>query len=165
MLTLLNSLGFGLAVAFMLIGALGVIIPIVPGTLLTWIAVLAYAWVTDFAIITPGMFAILTVIALVTGTADLWLPLLGAKKTGASRRAIALGVVGGIAGTFVIPLLGTVIGYAVGVLLGEYLKHRDLPLAWRASLGGVAGWGVATAVQLGGALLMTLMFVLRVLFA
>lgn len=162
---LLQSLGFGLAVAFMLVGVAGIIIPIIPGTLLVWVTAVIYAWATDFEIITWPLVVLFTLISLVTGLADIWLPLLGAQKTGASKRAMFLGVVGGIIGTFILPLIGTIIGYGLGILLGEYQKVRDLKLAWRASIGGMAGWGVATIVQLGGALFMLVVFVVRVLSA
>lgn len=165
MALLFESLTFGLAVAFMLLALVGTILPVVPGTFLAWLTALIYGFVTGFAAINWGVLAVLTLIALVTGTADFWLPLLGAKKTGASGRSILLGVVGGIIGTLFAPLIGTVIGYALGILLGEYMKHRDWQVAWRASLGGLAGWGIATAVQMGGVLLMMLIFVARVLTA
>lgn len=160
---LLEALSFGIAVVFILIGVLGTIIPILPGMLLVWLTLLAYAWVTDFNIITPWIFVILTLVALVTGLANIWLPYLGAKKSGASKRAIFLGFIGGIIGTFVMPLIGTVIGYAVGIIIGELIKHRDLRVAIKSSIGGVAGWGIATVIELAGALTILIVFVLVVL--
>jgi uncharacterized protein YqgC (DUF456 family) len=91
--------------------------------------------------------------------------LVGAKVSGSSRRALVFGALGALAGTFLlpIPLLGTIIGYAGGILLGEYHKHRDWDRAFRAGVGGVAGWGIATVLQLGGGLLILLIFVWQVL--
>lgn len=154
-----ESITIGLTVTFIVLGLIGIIVPLIPGTLLIWLAILVYAGVTGFTTVTPLSFAILTLIALVTGTADFWLPLLGAKTGGASLRTILLGVVGAIIGSFVAPLLGTVVGYALGILLGEYVQRNDWNAAVKASLGGVAGWGIATAVQLGGGLLMLVIFV------
>jgi uncharacterized protein YqgC (DUF456 family) len=162
---LIDSITFGLVVAFIIFGLIGIVVPLIPGTLLIWIAVLIYEIVNDFGALGAPSFAVITVIALVTGTADLWMPLLGAKSVGASKRALLLGVVGSVVGTFVAPLLGTIIGYAVGILLGEYHKRGDWHEAFRASVGGVAGWGVATAIQLGGGLLMLLIFAWKVLAA
>ena len=124
------------------------------------------ATITDgFVLLGVPSFALITLIALGTGTADLWMPLLGAKSIGASRRALFLGVVGSIIGTFFAPLLGTILGYAVGILIGEYQVRGDWNEAFKVSLGGVAGWGIATAVQLGGGILMLLIFVWQVLSA
>lgn len=162
-MVLLEALSFGIAVAFMLVGVVGIIVPILPGMLLVWLTLLAYAWITEFAIINGWVFAILTLVALVTGLSNIWLPYLGAKKTGAAKRAIFLGFIGGIIGTFIMPLIGTVIGYAVGIIIGELLKHRDLRQAIKASIGGVAGWTISTVVEIAGALTVIIVFVLIVL--
>jgi len=161
----INALGFGLAVAFILVGMVGIVIPILPGMLLVWLSVLVYAVGTDFATIGWPSLVFITIIALVTGLSNIWLPLLGAEKSGAAKRALFLGVVGAIVGTFVIPLplLGTVIGYAIGVFLGELIKQRDWRLALKASLGGVAGWGISMIVEIVGALVILTIFVVQVL--
>lgn len=160
---LLESLTFGLAILFIVIGLFGTIVPVLPGTLLVWITIVAYAAVTGMTTVGWGTIVAVTPIALVTGTADFWLPMLGAKKTGAGGWSIVLGIIGGIIGTVILPLIGTMIGYGVGILLGEMLRHRDFRLGLKAGLGGMAGWGVATAVQLGGALLMGAIFLWQAL--
>ncbi len=161
----LSALGFGLAVAFILVGVVGTVIPILPGMLLVWFTVLVYAWRTGFETVGWPSIIFISIIALVAGLSNIWLPLLGAQKTGAAKRALFLGVIGAIVGTFVIPIpiLGTVIGYAIGVFLGEFMKVRDWRLALKASLGGVAGWGVSTIVEIVGALLILAIFVVQVL--
>jgi uncharacterized protein YqgC (DUF456 family) len=161
----LSALGFGLAVAFILVGVVGTVVPILPGMLLVWFTVLVYAWRTGFEAVGWPSLIFITIIALVTGLSNVWLPLLGAQKTGAAKRALVLGVVGAVVGTFIIPIpiLGTVIGYAIGVFLGEFIKVRDWRLALKASLGGVAGWGVSTIVEIVGALLILAIFVVQVL--
>jgi uncharacterized protein YqgC (DUF456 family) len=157
---LLEALSFGVAVVFILIGVIGIVVPILPGMLLVWLTLLGYAWVTEFQIVTPWMLVFLTGIALATGTASIWLPYLGAKRLGAAKRSVVLGFIGGIIGTFIIPLIGTIIGYAVGIIIGEMLKHRDLRVAIRTSIGGVAGWGISTIVELAGALTILIVFLL-----
>jgi len=168
---ILEAIGFGLAVAFIILGIIGIAIPILPGILLIWMTVLVYASLTDFTSIGYIAFALITIIALISGTADFWLPLLGAKKTGASFRSLILGVVGAIIGTIigattvVATLLGTIIGYAAGIIFGEYLKHRDWRLALKASLGGLAGWGVATIFQITAGVVILAIFIINVLTA
>ena len=161
----LSALGFGLAVAFILVGVVGTVVPILPGMLLVWFTVIVYAWRTGFEAVGWLSIIFITIIALVTGLSNIWLPLLGAQKTGAAKRALFLGIVGAIVGTFVIPIpiLGTVIGYAIGVFLGEFMKVRDWRLALKSSLGGVAGWGVSTIVEIIGALVILVIFVVQVL--
>ena len=168
---LLDAIAFGMAVAFMLIGLIGILVPILPGILLIWLTALAYAIVDGFQAIDWITFILLTIIATITGTADLWLSLLGAKTGGAAKRAMFLGVIGGVLGFFllgaVLPVVGTlfggIIGSAIGVLLGQYLKFQDWNVALKASIGGVVGWGIATVVQLAGGVLMIVIFIWQVL--
>lgn len=169
--TLLEALLFGLAVAFLLVGIIGVIVPILPGILLVWLTVLAYAIVEGFDAIDWITFGFITLIALIAGTADIWMTLFGAKRGGASFVSMVYGLIGAIIGFFVLgavaPLIGGlfggIIGYSAGVLLGQYQKQRDWNLAIKASLGGLAGWGVATVIQLGGALMIVTIFIWQVL--
>ncbi|MEZ4518799.1 MAG: DUF456 domain-containing protein [Chloroflexota bacterium] len=148
-----------------LLGIIGIIVPILPGIILIWGGVLFYAVTVDhFTVISPWLFALITLIAIVAGTAEWWLSFFGAKKSGASWKTVLLGVVGAIAGTFFlpIPVLGTVAGYALGILLGEYLRLRDWQLALKAGIGGIVGWGVGTALQMVGALIMIALFLVAV---
>jgi uncharacterized protein YqgC (DUF456 family) len=49
-----------------------------------------------------------------------------------------------------------------GILLAEYQKRQDWNLALRASLGGLAGYGIASLIQFGGGLLMIFVFVWQI---
>ena len=150
---------------------MGIIVPILPGTILIWLTILAYAILEGFTAIDWASFVFITLIALITGTADIWMSLLGSKKGGASIKSMLLGVVGAIAGFFLLgsllpiigSLIGGVLGYATGVLVGQYLIVKDWRLALKAIVGGIAGWGIATAVQLGGGIVMLLFFIWQVL--
>jgi len=158
-----SALGFGVAILFMVIGLIGVIVPVLPGTVLIWLVVVVYALFAGIESMGWGAFAILNLIGMVAGTADLWLPLLGAKTTGASKRSMFLGVIGMIIGTMIMPLVGTVVGYGLGILLGEYHKVRDVNKAIHVALGGMAGWGIATIIQFSGGVLMLIIFAYAVL--
>lgn len=162
----LQSLVFALAVLFILVGIAGTVLPLIPGTLLIWLAVVVYAVVertNGFAALDWLTLSVITLVSVTTGTADLWLPYLGAKAGGSSGRSLLLGTVGAIIGTLFAPLIGTVIGYALGILISEYEKCRDWKLALKASLAGVAGWGIGTAIRAGGGLLILILFIWQVL--
>ncbi|MCO5182597.1 MAG: DUF456 domain-containing protein [Anaerolineae bacterium] len=164
MQVLLQSLGFGIAVAFIVLGLIGTIVPAIPGPFLIWFTMLIYAWLDGFEAITPATMIVLTVIFLVIASADIWMAMLGAKVVGTSRRAMVYGIIGGIIGFFSpLNLIGAILGYALGVLLGQYQIHRDWRVAIKASLGGLAGIGVSAMVQLGGGIMMLIIFAWQVL--
>jgi hypothetical protein len=162
---MIEALGESLVLLIVLItfgiGLLGTFVPVIPGTLLVWAGVLFYAWPFDgFETFSPWVFALITLIGLVAGTSDLWLPLLGAKSTGASWRTLAVGLLGALLGTFLLPLpvLGTIVGYGAGILLAEYIRLGAWRPAVKATFGGVIGWGLSAVVELAGSLLMILLF-------
>lgn len=167
---MLEALIFGFAVVFMILGLIGIVIPILPGLLLIWLTTLAYALVEGFEAIDAFTFIAITIIALLAGTADIWMSLLGAKTGGASFRAMALGLVGGIIGFIIgspIPivgnLIGGIVGYAFGVLIGQFHKYRDWNSAFKASVGGIVGWGIATVTQVIAGVVIILIFAWQVL--
>lgn len=168
---IVDALVFGVAVVFMLVGLVGMLVPLLPGTLIIWVTVLLYAIVEEFEAIDWITFTFITLIALASGTADLWMSLLGARTGGASIRSIVYGFIGGLVGFFVlgsiIPVIGSlfggVIGYSSGVLLGQYQTHRDWNIALKASVGGFVGWGIATIVQFAGGIVIIAIFLWQVL--
>lgn len=154
------SLGTSVVILAFVVGLFGTILPIIPGLIIIWIASLFFAAVVvGFDVFSPWVFALLTIIALVAGTSNIWLSALGAKTTGASWRTLIVGFIGSIAGTFLIPvpIVGTIVGYVAGLLISEYVRVGALRPAAKAAFGGMVGWGVSTVVELIGAVLMILL--------
>jgi uncharacterized protein YqgC (DUF456 family) len=158
----MGTLGLAVIIIFMLFGLIGSFLPLLPGPLLVWLAVLAYTVSTNFQVIGYGTFSAISVIAAIASTSEVWMPLLGAKMLGGSGRALLYGLLGCILGFIFFHLIGAMAGYALGILYGEYLKQKNWGMAFKASLGGLAGWGISTAVQASGALLMIAIFLWRV---
>ena len=117
-----------------------------------------------FTAVSTTAIIIISFIALITGTSDIWLTLFGAKKGGASVKSMLIGTAGAIVGSFVFPLVGTIAGYIAGLLLGEYWQHGDWEIAKKVGFGGLAGWGIATVIQFIGGVFIFAIFVAQVLF-
>ena len=154
------TVGTGAVILAFVVGLLGTILPIIPGLTIIWLASLCYAAVViGFGEFSPWIFILITITGLVAGTANIWLSGLGARKTGASWRTLVVGFIGAIAGTLFIPipLIGTIAGYAGGLVLSEYVRIGELRAAMKAAFGGVVGWGVSTVVEFAGAVFMILL--------
>ncbi|NLV71815.1 MAG: DUF456 domain-containing protein [Actinobacteria bacterium] len=65
------------------------------------------------------------------------------------RRSILVAVLAGIVGMFVIPVAGLFIGFAAGLLVGEYLRRRDLRSALRSSGEALKAMGLGMLVEFG----------------
>ncbi|MFU8772653.1 MAG: DUF456 domain-containing protein [Anaerolineales bacterium] len=136
----INTTIFTLTLIVMLIGLVGVIIPIFPGVLVIWLAALGYGLLTSFE--PPGLliFIIIT-LALIPGvTVDNILMGAGARRGGASWVSILVALVAGIAGTLLFPPIGGLIAAPLAVLLLEFQRVRDMGKAWGATRGLAIGW-------------------------
>jgi hypothetical protein len=161
---LFEAVSLGFVIFLLLLSLIGTLIPIIPGVLLMWVIVFAYAWVDGFTAVSITSIIVISFIALVTGTSDVWLTLFGARKGGASVRSMLIGTMGAVVGSFIFPIVGTIAGYIAGLLLGEYWQHGDWEIAKKAGFGGLAGWGIATVIQFIGGIFIFVIFLWQVVF-
>jgi len=146
----------------MLVGLIGTVLPIIPGTVLILLAAFLYGLVEGFQVIgwpTLALFLVLTVIAT---SADLWASSVGAKVGGASGWSVIIGLIGGLIGFVVFNLLGAILGALLGVLLTEIVRLGDWRRALKAGSGWMLGWLLSTVVQLGLGLVMVAVFIWQV---
>jgi uncharacterized protein YqgC (DUF456 family) len=138
----------------MVVGAVGTVVPVLPGIALVWGAGLVYGLVEGFGAVGTGAFAVMTVLAAAGTAAGYVVPRRRAAAAGASTGSVWLGVAGAIVAAFAVPIVGLPLGGVLGIYVGEYLRTRDGAAAWRATQATVAGFGIAALVQLGAALAM-----------
>ena len=161
---------FWLALAAMVVGLIGVILPVVPGVGFVWLVVLAYAVAEHFATIDPISFTVLTVLGAIGVSADLWMSQVGAKVGGASiwslLAGLLLGLIGAIIGFVFLGIgavPGAVLGAVLGVVLAEWYRRKDWREAFKAGGGWLVGCTLSGVVQFLIALLMMVIFVWQVL--
>ena len=150
---------FGLTLFFILVGLVGLIIPIFPGIVVIWLATLVYGIVVGFNLLGIIFFVVLTLLMIAGTTADNFLMAAGSRKGGASWWTIAAGLLAGTIGTIVFPPFGGLIAAPLVILLIEFLRVREFNQAWRATGGLVAGWGLSFFVRLGIGVLMLVLWV------
>ncbi|WP_067507245.1 DUF456 domain-containing protein [Actinoplanes sp. TFC3] len=135
----------------MLVGVLGVVIPVLPGLLLCWAAVLLWALLGDAGGGRWVVLALATLLALAgTLIKYLW-PGKRLKNTGVPTTSLLAGGVLGVIGFFVVPVVGLVLGFVLGLFLAERVRLGP-GQAWpstRAALGAV---GLSLLVEFTAAL-------------
>jgi uncharacterized protein YqgC (DUF456 family) len=135
-----------------LVGLIGVIVPLLPGVLLIFGAIAVWAFVEGT---TTGwvVLAVATVLLLVSGIIKYTWPGKQMQVAGVPTRSIVIGALVGIVGFFVIPVVGLVIGFVLGTFLAELARLRNGAAAMRATLHAVKAVGLSLLIELGGALL------------
>jgi len=135
----------------MLVGLLMLMLPILPGLWVMWIAALIYGLVTGFDTAGIIIMVIITILTVVGGLMDNIMMGANARVSGASWLSIGVALLGAILGSILLPPLGGLLFAVVGIFLVEYFRIKD----WRAALQstkGLAlgcGWGVVARFGLG----------------
>jgi len=136
-----------LATVLVLAGLLGLLLPVLPGAPLVFAGLLVAAWAEDFAYVGTPTLTLLAVLALLTYAVDFAATALGAKRFGASKRAVIGAAVGALVGLF-FGLPGILLGPFIGAMIGELTAQRGLGDAGRAGLGATIGLVLGVAGKL-----------------
>lgn len=155
-----ETLLYGLAALLVIVGLIGVVLPALPGLPLVFLGMLLAAWAGGFEHVGVATLVVLGLLTLLSFGVDFWATAHGAKRVGASRKAIVGAVLGTFAGLFVFPPFGLFIGPFAGALLGEWLHKRDLGNAARVGFGTWLGLVLAIVLKLGLAFAMLGVFAL-----
>jgi uncharacterized protein len=151
------------AVALVVVGIAGTVLPALPGPILVFAGIFIAAWGDGFARIGAGS---LTVFALLTAAAyaiDFIASALGVKLTGASPRAVVGAAVGAVVGIF-FGLPGLLLGPLLGALAAELTVRGDLKAAGKAGVAAGIGFIVGVALKLALVFLMIGLAVLALFF-
>ena len=138
----------------MLVGIVGVVVPVLPGLVLVWAAGLVWVWLDGGG---PGriVVGVLLTLLLVVGTVVKYaLPARSASGAGAPRTTLLLGVAGAVVGLFVIPVVGVVVGGVGAVFVAELIRLQDAQTAWRSTWAVLRAVGIGILVELTAAVLM-----------
>jgi hypothetical protein len=121
------------------------------GTLLILIFSFVYSFLTNFSIIRPKVLLALVFFYLAGELFDYIFIALGAKKFGATNKAIFGGILGGIIGAGLsLASLGigffplVLLGIFLGTFLVEFFQKGDLAKSFRAGIGSLIGRFSAT---------------------
>lgn len=156
--TTLEAVTTGAAALLLIVGVMGTIFPILPGSLLTIGTLLVWAWVLgSTASWTAGLIGI--ALAVVGMSASAILTGRKMRRERIPRGPIIVGIVAGVVGMFIVPVVGLFLGFALGLLLAEYARRKDLASAWRSSVEAMKSMGFGMLIECACASLATFAFV------
>jgi uncharacterized protein YqgC (DUF456 family) len=141
-------------------GLSGLLLPIVPGAPLLFLGLVFCAGAENFHYIGVWTLLILAVMTALTYVVEFAASILGVKKYGGSRRAMAGAAIGGIVGIF-LGIPGILFGPLVGAIIGELSLQRSPNEASRAGFGTVVGLAIGLAGKLAIGIAMIGLFLLK----
>ncbi|MDO4758265.1 MAG: DUF456 domain-containing protein [Rikenellaceae bacterium] len=138
-----------------LVGVLGCIVPILPGILLNYIA-LVCLYFTSYAEVDTTSLVIWLVVVLLVSLADYVLPAYMTRKFGGSKAGAWGATIGVFAGLFLFPPFGIILGPFFGAVLGEMSRTKsDSSQALKSGFGSFLAFIVGTGIKLIVAFWMT----------
>lgn len=142
----------------LVVGCLGIVVPVLPGSIIALIGLVI--WAFTLRAVEGWVVLALGGTLLLAGMSASWV-LTGTRlrRRGIPNRTLLFGLVGGVIGMFVIPLLGLPIGFVVGLLLSETVRNRDFRTALESSWVAAKAVGLGVLIELSCALLASAVFI------
>lgn len=144
----MEALVLVLAFLLMIVGLVGVLVPVLPGLVVVWLAGVASVlwqgtdttgWLVAWWL--TGLFALGTLATVV-------LPTRRGRELGASSASFASGLLGAVVGFFVLPVAGFPIGFLAGLAIGERVRLGEWDAARRSTLAVLRAYGVGVVIEL-----------------
>src|SRR4051794_3519252 len=137
----------GLAIT---LGIVGVVVPVLPGALLVWAAILVWA----LAVGSATGWAVLACATVVIGVAQVVKVLIPGRRlrdAGVPRQSLWVGAGVAVVGFFVIPVVGLFLGFPLGVYAEERRRLGAHAPAWESTVHALRAIGLSIAIELGAA--------------
>ena len=144
----------------LLVGAVTLVIPVLPGLVVIWAAALLYGLVTGFTLPGTILFIIITLIMLVGSIIDYLVVGVSVRQTGTSWLAMGLALIAGILGTIFLPPLGGLVAALLVLFIVELVRLKDWRKALLSARGILFGLGWSTLTRIGFGLIMIFLWML-----
>jgi uncharacterized protein YqgC (DUF456 family) len=152
----------GLAIA---VGVVGVVVPVVPGLLLSWAGVLLWAILGEGdSAVRWLVFGVATAVALLGALIKYMVPGRRLKQAGVPNSALLAGGVLGVIGFFVVPVVGLPVGFVLGIYLVERAR-LGAGRAWPSTKQALTAAGLAMLIEFTSALAVAVIWVFGLLWS
>lgn len=137
-----------IAAVLVVVGLVGVVVPVLPGLLLVLAGIAVWAVPRGDA---AGwtVLGIAVAVVVLGSVAKYLVPGRRLRDAGVPGRTLLLGGLLGIVGFFVVPVVGLVLGFVLGVFLAELARLGDRAAAWPSTRHALAAAGWSVLIELG----------------
>jgi uncharacterized protein YqgC (DUF456 family) len=158
-----NSAATFLVGVAIFVGIIGIVVPVLPGALLSLAAILVWALEEQSA---TGWIVLSAAVVLIGASqvVKYIVPERHLRESGIPRRSTLTGVLLGIVGFFVIPVIGMFVGFPLGVYLSERQRLRAHDLAWTSTKHALRASGLSVLIEFIGTALAAAVWMIAVLF-
>jgi hypothetical protein len=152
-----------LAAVLIAFGLAGVVIPLLPGLILVWAGIGVWSFErgdgTGWLVLAAA-----TAVLGVGLIAKYALPGRRLREAGVPWSTLAFGVLLGVIGFFVIPVIGLPLGFVLGVYLAELGRLGSTGAAWPSTRQAVTAVGLSLLIEFGAGLIAAAIWLGGVIF-
>jgi len=130
-----------------LVGLIGIVVPVLPGLFLVWAAVLFWASATQ-TMAGWALLAVATTAALAGFLLQYLVPGRRLRSAGISTSTTLAGAALALVGFFVVPVFGAFVGFPLGVYLAERIKLGRHAAAWRSTKKALKAIGLSVGIEM-----------------
>lgn len=139
-----------LAAVLVAVGLVGILVPILPGSVLVVAGVLVWAWAEGGATAWT-VFAASTLLVAAGAVVKYVVPGRRLQVAGIPASTQWVGVLLGVVGFFVVPVIGLFLGFVLGVYLAELVRVGTRE-AWPSTVHSLKAVGLSIVIELLAAL-------------
>lgn len=160
--SLLEMSGVEVLVAVaIVVGLVGVVVPLLPGALLVWAAIVVWGFTVGTA---TGWTVVGVATALIAAGQIIKYTIPGRqlRTDGVPNRSLVVGGLVAIVGFFVVPIVGVLIGFVLGIYASE-VQRVGARLAWPSTRAALRAVGVSMLLELTSTLLAAVVWTIGVI--
>ncbi len=134
------------------LGVIGAIVPIIPGAILSYVALLLN-YFSDYPAVTTRELFIWLAVSLLVSVVDSFLPVYLTKRLGGSKSGIWGATIGLVVGFVAFPPLGIIFCPMLGAVMGELINDKeDINRALKVGMASLLAFIVGTGLKFALAL-------------
>lgn len=141
-----------ISLALIIVGIIGAVIQVVPSSVFVGLGILIWTIYTGTSG-AWGVFAITVLILLLATLAKFAIPGRQLTQSGIPNSTIIVGLIGAIAGYFLIPVVGFIIGLVVAIYIMEFQRTQTPEEARVGTITALKAVGISIAIEVLAALL------------
>jgi uncharacterized protein YqgC (DUF456 family) len=143
-------------VVLVVVGLFGIVVPVIPGTLLVLLGI--FVWASEESTTTSWVVLAIATACLAAGTVVKYVVPGRRLKAAVPTSTLVSGGIGAVVGFFVIPVVGALAGFPIGIYLAERVRVGAAG-AWPSTRTALQAVGVSILIELAAALVATAVWV------
>ncbi|MCC5910236.1 MAG: DUF456 domain-containing protein [Clostridiaceae bacterium] len=144
----MNNIYLIISIMLIILGTIGVFLPVIPGPILVLLGIVIYSFITDFSIVSLNWIVIFSVLTLLTIIVDYLASFISAKRFNVSKCGIVGMFLGGFIGLFILSIAGLLIGQTIGLIIGELMTGKELSTSIKSGSAGLIGYLASLIIKL-----------------